>query len=163
MTAASGWVKRGSISDDIKADRATLILDWGRGRWTRENTWYWSAASGYDENGSPIGFNLGYGFSDRTPASENAFFENGVMHKLGKLTFTFSDHMQNWHIADEEGRLDLTMRPVVPRISKTDLKLIVSDQKQIFGLFSGHVITDDGRRVVIKDLMGFAEEVYNKW
>ena len=56
-----------------------------------------------------------------------------------------------------------TMRPMVPRISKTDLKLIVSDQKQIFGLFSGHVITDDGRRVEIKDLMGFAEEVYNKW
>ena len=163
MTAASGWVKRGSLTDDIKADRATLILDWGRGRWTRENTWYWSAASGYDEKGCPIGFNLGYGFSDRTPASENAFFEGGVMHKLGKLTFTFSDYMQNWHIADEEGRLDLTMRPVVPRISKTDLKLIVSDQKQIFGLFSGHVITDDGRRVEIKDLMGFAEEVYNKW
>ena len=163
MEADHGSVKRGNTADDIKADRATLILDWGRGRWTRENTWYWSAASGYAEDGLPIGFNLGYGFSDRTPASENAFFEGGVMHKLERVTFEYSDIMKDWHIKDEAGRLDLVMTPVVPRISKTDAKIIVSDQKQIFGIFNGFVIRDDGRRREIRNLMGFAEEVYNKW
>ncbi|HAE20872.1 MAG TPA: DUF2804 domain-containing protein, partial [Spirochaetaceae bacterium] len=46
-------------------------LDWGRGRWTYENRWYWASASGY-LGGKAFGFNLGYGFSDRSPASENA-------------------------------------------------------------------------------------------
>ncbi len=163
MTAVKGSIKRGTSYDDIVSDRATLILDWGRGRWTRENTWFWSAASGYDKNGTSIGFNLGYGFSDRTPASENAFFLGGVMHKIGKLTFEYTDLMKEWHIKDDEGRLDLIMTPVVPRVSRTDMKLIISDQKQIFGIFNGFIITDDGSKKEITNLMGFAEEVYNKW
>ena len=38
-----------------------------------------------------------------------------------------------------------------------------SDQHQVFGRFSGTVILDDGRKLEIRDLMGFAEKVRNKW
>ncbi len=34
---------------------------------------------------------------------------------------------------------------------------------QVFGRFSGTVVLDDGRKLQINDLMGFAEKVRNKW
>lgn len=163
MTPLSGYVKINNDYHDINKNNMTLILDWGRGRWTRENTWYWAAASGFDEEYNPIGFNLGYGFSDRSSASENAFFLGNKLHKIANVTFSFKNHMNPWIIKDDEGKLDLTFTPIVPRISKTDFFLIISDQKQIFGYFDGFVILEDGSKKEIKHLMGFAEEVYNKW
>ena len=46
------------------------VLDWGRGVWTYDNTWYWGSASGLAD-GVPFGFNIGYGFGDTSAASEN--------------------------------------------------------------------------------------------
>ena len=71
--------------------------------------------------------------------------------------------MDNWEIKDNEGRLNLTFKPVVPRISNTNLAIIVSKQNQIFGYFDGKVKLDNGEEIKITNLMGFAEEVYNKW
>jgi hypothetical protein len=34
---------------------------------------------------------------------------------------------------------------------------------QVFGLFSGKAILDDGTEIIIKDRLGFAEKVRNKW
>ena len=49
------------------------------------------------------------------------------------------------------------------RASDTNALLIRSDQHQVFGRFSGEVILDDGTKLEIKDLTGFAEKVFNKW
>ncbi|MBR2732306.1 MAG: DUF2804 domain-containing protein, partial [Clostridia bacterium] len=38
-------------------------LDWGRGVWTYDNTWYWGSGN-CDLNGHAFGFNIGYGFGD---------------------------------------------------------------------------------------------------
>ncbi len=159
-----GKVRRGDKIDDLPSEQAIAILDWGRGRWTRENTWYWASGAGYNERGDLIGLNLGYGFTDRTPASENALFINDKLYKIGKLEFfTSEDLSDEWRIKDEEGSIDLTFTPVAPRLSKTDLKLIVSDQKQYFGYFNGKIHTEEGFDVEITHLQGFAEQVFNKW
>ncbi len=70
-------------------DTAFGGLDWGRGAWTYVNRWFWSSGSGM-LNGKSFGFNLGYGFSDRSPASENILFYNGIGHKLGEVAFHFN-------------------------------------------------------------------------
>lgn len=161
---ASGFVSIAGEKRYLEKDRATGILDWGRGRWTRKNRWYWASASGFDRTGETIALNLGYGFTDRSPASENAFFLGDRLHKIGECSFDMpSDLMEAWHMADKEGRLDLTFTPAAPRCSRTDLKLIVSDQKQIFGYFDGRVMLEDGSYYEIEHLMGFAEDVYNCW
>ena len=49
------------------------------------------------------------------------------------------------------------------RSAKIDLFVICSDQHQVFGKFSGTVVLDDGRKLEISNLMGFAEKVRNKW
>ena len=53
--------------------------------------------------------------------------------------------------------------PVLNRASCTDVKVIKSDQNQVFGRFTGTAVLDDGTKVQVKDLMGFAEKVTNKW
>lgn len=164
MKFVKGKVRRGDEIDDLQRDNALAILDWGRGRWTRENTWYWASGAGYNADGDIIGLNLGYGFTDRSPASENALFINDKLYKLGKLEFiTSSDLTKEWEIKDEEGKVKLFFTPKAPRLSKTDLKIIVSDQKQYFGYFDGIIHTDEGFDVEISHIQGFAEQVFNKW
>lgn len=160
---ASGFVWLGDAKVQLSS-KSIGNLDWGRGRWSRENTWYWSALNGYDGD-IAWGINLGYGFSDRSPASENGIIYDNVVHKLGEVVFEYPEDYTSkpWILKDDEGRLYLEMKPVVNRHELDNYVLIVSNQNQVFGLFSGYFILDDGKKVEIKDSYGFAEKVYNKW
>ena len=71
--------------------------------------------------------------------------------------------MSPWTFTSSDGRFEMSFTPVMDRSAKVDLKLICSDQHQVFGRFSGTAILDDGRKIEIKNLMGFAEKVRNKW
>lgn len=148
------------------------VLDWGRGNWTYRNRWYWGSASGMLEGGAkgaqgrvPFGFNLGYGFSDRSPASENMLFYDGRAQKLEEVVFEFDpEHiMEPWRIRDSDGRLDLAFRPRVDRQSNTNLLLVKSVQDQVFGYFSGTAVLDDGTKLDLAEFPGFFEDVYNQW
>ena len=52
---------------------------------------------------------------------------------------------------------------MLDRASCTDVKLIKSDQHQVFGLFTGKAVLDDGTVIEVCDFPGFAEKVENKW
>ena len=163
MRAVDGFIRRGGHKSDLSQDGALAILDWGRGRWTRENTWYWASATGV-RDGKVLGLNLGYGFSDRSSATENAFFIDDRLVKLDQVTFEYgSDLMKDWRMKDDDGRLDLVFTPCTPRTSRFNALVILSDQKQYFGTFSGTLIDDDGSPVHLDGLCGFAEIVHNKW
>ncbi|MGE4453037.1 MAG: DUF2804 domain-containing protein [Sphaerochaeta sp.] len=161
---ARGTIRRGMEREELLRGEAWGVLDWGRGRWTYQNTWYWASASALVEN-VPFGLNLGYGFSDRSPASENAIFHDGRIHKLGTVNCTFheDDLTKNWEIKDEEGRLNLVFTPSVDRSSTTNFLIIKSEQHQVFGYFHGTCTLDDGSVLSIKDIPGFAEKVFNRW
>ena len=49
------------------------------------------------------------------------------------------------------------------RASDTNVLIIESDQHQVFGKFNGRMILDDGSAVELKDFLGFAEKVKNRW
>ena len=145
------------------------LLDWGRGVWTYDNTWYWSAAQG-SLDGRVVGFNLGYGFGDTSAASENMVFVDGEAHKLGKVRFDIPEaegqpqYLEPWHIVDDEGYLDLAFAPTLDRSDKIDIAhVIVSDQHQVFGFFSGTITLDDGVTLELDGLRGFAEDVHNRY
>ena len=57
----------------------------------------------------------------------------------------------------------MEFEPVVDRTSKMNFLVIESDQHQVFGLFNGRIVLDDGTTVEVKDFLGFAERVENKW
>lgn len=166
---ASGFFSIGDERTALDPKDTFGLLDWGRGVWTYKNTWYWSAAQGAVD-GHVFGFNLGYGFGDTSAASENMLFYDGIAHKLGRVDFGIpkkadgtDDLLSPWHFTDDAGRLDLLFTPILDRASKTDVKLICSDQHQVFGRFTGTVRLDDGREIRIEDFLGFAEKVFNKW
>ena len=71
--------------------------------------------------------------------------------------------MQPWHFKDNEGRLDVLFTPFKDRTATTNLGIIYSQVHQMFGVYSGFAITDDGEKVEIRDLVGFAEEHVARW
>jgi len=163
---AKGFVHYGGRTYEFEPADSFGTLDWGRGVWTYHNTWYWGSAS-YHVDGVPFGWNIGYGFGDCSAASENMLFYEGNAHKLSQVKFNIpgdeKDFMSPWTFTSDDGRFEMDFVPVLDRASCTDVKLIKSDQHQVFGLFTGKAVLDDGRVIEVKDFPGFAEKVENKW
>lgn len=161
---ASGTVVYGDKTYHFDPDTDFGTLDWGRGVWTYDNTWYWGSGNGIVE-GKPFGFNLGYGFSDRSSASENILFYDGVAHKLDDVTFHIpaDSYTSPWRISSSDGRFEADFLPILDRAAKLDVKVICSDQHQVFGRMNGRATLDDGRVLQIKDLLCFAEKVHNRY
>ena len=165
---ASGSVEFDGQTYIFDKENSFGVLDWGRGVWTYDNVWYWGSASGLAD-GVPFGFNIGYGFGDTSAASENMLFYGGKAHKLSQVTFNIpmkdgrEDYMSPWTFTSDDGRFEMDFVPIIDRAACTDVKLICSDQHQVFGRFTGKAVLDDGKEIYIKDFLGFAEKVHNKW
>ncbi|MBE5738942.1 MAG: DUF2804 domain-containing protein [Clostridiales bacterium] len=166
---AEGRVTLGEEVIDFNGDKTGAILDWGRGVWTYSNTWYWGAGCGLVD-GKKVGFNIGYGFGDTSAASENMVFYDGKAHKLDGVTFNIpkdengkEKFMEDWTFTSTDGRFEMRFTPIIDRSSFTSAVVIYSDQHQVFGKFNGTIILDDGKKVELKDYIGFAEKVINKW
>lgn len=167
---AYGTIKVGEIIFDINSenDDTYAVLDWGRGKWTYQNRWFWSSLSAKVDN-VDFAFNLGYGFSDRSPATENVIIYDNKVHKIGNVLFQIPEengiknYMKNWKILSDDGRLNMDFVPVVDRSSSVNFLVIKSDQHQVFGKFSGNATLDDGKVLIFTDLYGFAEDVFNRW
>lgn len=139
-------------------------LDWGRGNWTYKNRWYWGSASAR-VGAKVLGWNIGYGFSDRTPATENTLFVDGVAHKLADVTFHFDEHdyMKPCRFSSSDRRFEMQFTPIVDRKATINLGLLRSIQHQVFGYFTGTVVLDDGTTLPVNRVLGFAEDVINWW
>ena len=163
---AEGWIELGDRRFELTKDKFFAVLDWGRGVWTYHNTWYWGSASG-ELDGVPFGWNIGYGFGDTSAASENMLFYGGKAHKLSQVCFHIpqrdgkDDFLSPWRFTSDDGRFEMKFDPILDRAACTDVKLIKSDQHQVFGTFDGTVVLDDGTPFRIAGLQGSAEVVHN--
>jgi hypothetical protein len=160
------------------------LLDWGRGVWTRDNTWYWGFAQGWQDgrggsypDSHRFGLNFGYGFGDTAAASENMVFVDGSASKLGRVRFDIPVNkdvpstkpigrrfrlLEPWHIVDDEGAVDLVFSPLCDRSDFIDFGVVVSDQHQVFGRYDGTVVVD-GSPFAVRGLRGAAEAVHNRY
>jgi len=166
---ASGYAKLGD--DFIDFNKNTYaVLDWGRGVWTYENTWYWSSLNAI-QDGRIIGWNLGYGFGDTSAASENVLFVDDKAYKLADVAFDIpmddkahDDFLKPWHFRSHTGDIDLIFTPKIDRHGGANALIIESNQHQVFGSFSGRFLVNNlTQPIEIHDLPGFAEKVYNRW
>lgn len=145
-------------------------LDWGRGVWTFDNTWYWGSLQTRLKDGSTFGWNIGYGFGNTSAASEDMFFYNGKSHKIGRTEFIIPGdkegeprYMEDWQFVSDDGRLDCTFHPLIDRYEPFDLKVMCMIPHQVFGYVSGKCILDDGTVIELDNVLCFAEKVHNKW
>ncbi|HWR22139.1 MAG TPA: DUF2804 domain-containing protein [Feifaniaceae bacterium] len=160
---ASGHVRLGELEFGFSKEDAFGTLDWGRGVWTCDNTWYWGSGNG-TVDGKPFGFNIGYGFGDTREATENAILYDHKLHKLEHVTFHIpEDYLGPWTFSSSDGRFEMAFTPILDRAARTNAVVIETDQHQVFGRFSGRAVLDDGTELNIKDLLGFAEKVRNRY
>lgn len=162
---AQGVVQYGDSTEFLYPETSIASLDWGRGVWEYSSFWNWASASGFLPNGDAIGLNLGCGFGDISHATENAVVLNGRIHKLDQVPFVYDPHdfMKPWIFKDNQGRLDLTFTPFKERVATTKMVIIDSEVHQMFGHYNGFFITDEGKKIAIKDLIGFAEDHHARW
>ena len=161
---ASGWMEFDGKRYEFNPSTDFGTLDWGRGVWTYDNTWFWGSGNA-DINGNSFGFNIGYGFGNTKAASENVIFYNGKVHKLDDITFHIpsDSYTKPWKFTSSDGRFEMDFVPVLDRAACLDYKIIVSDQHQVFGRMSGKAVLDDGTVIEVRDIMCFAEKVHNKY
>lgn len=137
------------------------VLDHGRGRWPYSMTWNWAAGS---RPGGDLGIQLGGRWTVGTGQTENGLFVDGRLHKIDEeLTWSYdrADWTAPWTISGE--RVDVTLTPFHERVSRTNLLVVAGETHQCFGTFSGWALDDDGRRVELDGLVGWAEEARNRW
>ena len=166
---AEGWITLGKRRIELTPDRFFGVLDWGRGVWTYHNTWYWGSASG-ELDGVPFGWNIGYGFGNTAAASENVLFYDGRIHKLGTVEFHIpkdekgrNAYLNVWNFTSDDNRFYMNFTPVLDRSAFMSAGIVLSDQHQVFGRFTGRITLDDGTVLPVRDFFGFAEKVENKW
>ncbi|MEA4870833.1 MAG: DUF2804 domain-containing protein [Christensenella sp.] len=165
---ASGSFTLGGVTRSFDPLDSFGLLDWGRGVWTYENTWYWGAGQGV-VGGHTVGFNIGYGFGDVSAASENMVFVDGIAHKLDRLTFHIplkdgkEDYLSPWIFSSNDGRFEAAFEPILDRAACTSVGPLLSDQHQVFGYLSGTLTLDDGEKIRLNRFLCFAEKVHNKW
>ena len=161
---ASGEAVLGKRRFAFSPETSFGTLDWGRGVWTYDNTWYWGNGNGV-VNGKPFGFNIGYGFGDTSAASENLLIYDGVAHKLSKEQFNIPEDsfLKPWTFSSDDGRFEMDFVPILDRAARTNALIIESDQHQVFGRFSGKAVLDDGTALELHDFLGFAEKVRNRY
>lgn len=165
---ARGYMRTGKLFATFRQEDTYAILDWGRGIWPYESAWYWGAAMGEVE-GKSIGFNIGYGFGDTSAATENVIFYEGKANKLEQVTCKLTqkdgreNYLSSWQLTSSDGRLEMEFIPILDRKDYKSIGIIMSDQHQVFGHFSGRFILDDEEVVEIKNVFGFIEKVRNRW
>jgi len=165
---AEGYVAFNGQTEVFTRKKTHGVLDWGRGVWTYDNTWFWGTGSGKVAD-ELFGFNLGYGFSDRSSASENAVFYKGKVHKLSEVEFGIPQKdgkyqfMENWNITSDDGAFTGTFVPILDRSAFMDYKLILSDQHQVFGRMTGTARLEDGEEIEFRDFLCALEVVRNKY
>jgi len=139
------------------------VLDHGRGRWPYRVRWNWATGSGR-VRGRRIGLQLGSKWTDGSGATENALVVDGHLSKISEelhWDYDPEDWMRPWRITGRSA--DLTLTPFHRKHGSTQALVLASRTDQLFGSWHGWVLDDQGERVDVDGLEGFAEDVTNRW
>ena len=160
---ARGSVTLDGVTHDVPAGESWAVLDHGRGRWPYDISWNWGAGSGRSF-GRTVGLQVGGRWTLGTGATENAVMVDGRIHKIhDELAWIYdlADWRAPWVVAG--GGLDARFRPFYDKVTRTNLGILASATDQCFGLWSGSFRTAQGETIPFDGLIGWAEEVHNRW
>ncbi len=160
---ASGTLRIGSVDHPVPAGESWAVLDHGRGRWPYDISWNWGAGSGCS-NGHVIGVQVGAQWTAGTGVSENAFFVDGRMHKIhGETDWEYD--IENWRAPwrVRGGGLDATFEPFHNKTTRTNLLILKGHTDQCFGFWRGTFTPEGAAPIEFDGILGWAEEVHNRW
>ena len=159
---ATGWIELDGLRFELPEGESWAILDHGRGRWPYSMWWNWGAATGR-AGGHHVGLQFGGRWTDGTGSRENAPVVDGRLFPVHEdLTWEYddADWLAPWRISSPS--VDVVMEPFHDRAAVTDLGVLSMRVHQVFGHYSGWVRAGD-ERIEIDGLLGFAEDVRNRW
>jgi len=161
---ARGELRWGSESLRLDPMRSWGMLDFGRGYYPDKMFWYWSTASGKDDKGRTIGWNLGHGNDPKSPA-ENAVFCDGRLHKIGPVRCQVpqGDLMKPWRVFTDDRRVDLTLTPEKVRRNSLTIGPLHTMGRPAYGRYHGQIALDSGEIVPIRDFFGLYEWFDHRW
>ncbi|MHA6523531.1 DUF2804 family protein [Tessaracoccus sp. G1721] len=160
---ASGSITVDGVTHVVPDGESWAALDHGRGRWPYDMRWNWGAGSGRTD-GRVVGIQVGGRWTDGTGAVENALVVDGRLTKISEeLVWEYSttDWLEPWRVTGTD--VDLTFTPFHLKESVIDLKVFAGITHQCFGHWAGRVRDETGAWIRIADVVGWAEDVHNRW
>ncbi len=160
---ASGSVTVEGVTYDVPAGESWAVLDHGRGRWPYDIDWNWGAGSGVSQ-GRVIGIQVGARWTAGTGSTENAIVIDGRLHKIHEEVvweYNLAQWRRPWQIVG--GGLSASFTPFHNKVTRTNLGVVSSSTDQCFGHWSGTFRTDAGDVIAFDGILGWAEEVHNRW
>ncbi|MDR2575394.1 MAG: DUF2804 domain-containing protein, partial [Treponema sp.] len=156
--AAEGVIQFGPAQIIFSGGNAWGIFDWNRSVRPRADIRYWAASCGLS-HGRLVGFSIGHGLIDSSVCTENAFFADGKLHKLDKVTFHIppSNWFSPWRFTSNDSRLEMIFSPLQMRVDRRQMLYHTVNRRQVYGSFSGKVVLDDGAEMDFYNITGFAE------
>lgn len=154
-------------SPDRGGDEAWGVLDVGRGRWPYSTRWNWGGGAGVATDGQTVvGIQIGGKWTEGSGFTENGVIVDGRLHKIGQelvWDYSWERPMDPWRVSLPDGSIDVTLTPRYDRQSAANAGILATHVHQVFGTWTGHVTTGDGRRVEVEQIQGFAEESRSRW
>ena len=155
------WVD--GVEHTVADGDSWAVLDHGRGRWPYAVHWNWGAGSGLVD-GRVIGVLVGGRWTDGTGSTENALVVDGRVHKISEeLSWRYDtrDWLAPWRVRGDLA--DVTFTPFWNHSSATNLGILAQRANQCFGHWSGWMRDDAGEPVSVDGVLGWAEDVHNRW
>ena len=126
----------------------------------------WAMAS-QRVGGRRIGLNFGGQWTDGTGMTENAVFIDGRMSKISEdviFTYGVENYMAPWSIKTKfSNTVDLTFTPFFERTSQTKTPFMRSKVHQLVGYFNGYVHIKDSAPLIVRQMLGCADDHRAKW
>lgn len=160
---ASGSLTIEGVTYDVPAGESWAVHDHGRGRWPYHVRWNWGAGSGRS-GGRLVGIQVGGRWTQGTGSTENAVYIDGRLHKIHEeLTWDYdiADWRKPWRISG--GGLEASFTPFYDKTSRMNLGVVSSRTDQCFGHWSGTFTIPGEKAVAFARILGWAEEVHNRW
>jgi hypothetical protein len=113
-----------------------------------------------------VGLQVGGRWTEGTGATENGLIVDGRLHKLGRelrWEYDWSRPMKPWRVIDPGGRLDVRLVPRLDKHTRIEAGVLGTEVHQVFGTWSGTLVTDDGDELSLPHAIGFAEESRSRW
>ncbi|BBY55096.1 DUF2804 domain-containing protein [Mycobacterium koreense] len=162
---AHGAVHIGQRAYPVGED-AWGTLDHGRGRWPRSVRWNWGAAAGRTD-GHVVGLQFGGRWTDHTGTTENALCVDGRLTRIPTdlhWEYDRRDYLRPWTVRTRDSdQVAVTFTPFHYNRARAEAGLLATRTDQCFGYYRGHVRTEEGTRIAVEDLLGWAEDVAMRW
>lgn len=161
----SGSVTVGDRVYDLDPAEDFALVDYHRACYPWKTFWQWVTLAWHTPDGRCAALNLTRNvIEDERHGNENALWLGESLEELSPARFQVpQDPMLPWQVQTTDGSVNLEFKPFACRRDSTGGGPISSAYVQLFGQFSGSVVSGTGERIMVENVVGVAEDHRVRW